>query len=124
MNDLANHPEHVVARQLDAYNVRDIDGFMSNWAEDAQYFEHPATLLAQGAAEIRSRHLLRFEEPDLFGRLIHRVVIGSKVIDQEKVTRNFAAGIGELDVVAIYEVLDGKICKAWFITGVVRMLTP
>jgi hypothetical protein len=47
-NDGSIDAEGIVQRQLDAYNVRDIDGFMAMWASDAQYFEHPAKLLRAG----------------------------------------------------------------------------
>ena len=53
----------VVQAQLDAYNARDIAAFMLHWADDAQYFAHPSQLLASGAAEIRERHSVRFQEP-------------------------------------------------------------
>jgi hypothetical protein len=109
--------ERIVQRQLDAYNARGIDGFMAMWAADAQNFEHPAKLLASGAAEIRARHIARFEEANLFGRLIKRMVVGNNVIDQEVVTRTFPEGTGRVDVIAIYEVKDDKIANAWFILG-------
>ncbi len=91
--------------------------FISVWAEDAEYYEHPATLLAKGVQEIRDRHVIRFGEAHLHGKLINRVVIGNKVIDYEIVTRDFSEGLGSVEVVAIYEVVDGKIAKAWFIMG-------
>jgi hypothetical protein len=109
--------ESVIQDQLAAYNARDIEAFMSLWAEDAQYFEHPSKLLASGASEIRGRHIIRFKEPDLHGQLIHRMVVGNKVVDQEIVTRTFPDGPGRIDVIAIYEVEHGKIAKAWFIIG-------
>ena len=37
------------------------------------------------------------------------------VIDHEKVTRTFPEGTGTIELVAIYEVQNGKIAKAWFI---------
>ena len=107
----------VVQGQLDAYNARDINGFMHFWADDCQYFAFPDQLLAVGAAAIRERHVLRFQEPDLHGKLITRIDMGELVIDQEIVTRNFADGVGEVDVVAIYEVRDDKIIRAWFKLG-------
>jgi hypothetical protein len=116
-NDGSVEAERVVQRQLDAYNARDIDGFMATWAGDAQYFEHPTKLLAKGAAEIRARHIARFKEANLFGRLIKRMVLGNKVIDHEVVTRTFPEGTGRVDVIAIYEVKDDKIANAWFILG-------
>lgn len=104
-------------QQLEAYNARDIDRFMQWWADDCEYYEFPSRLLAQGAAQIRERHVARFKEPNLFGKLIHRAVIGNTVIDQERVTRMFPEGPGEVDVFAIYEIAGGKIAKAWFKMG-------
>jgi hypothetical protein len=110
-------PIEVVGRQLEAYNAKDIDAFMACWAEDAQYFAFPSDLLAQGASQIRERHLARFKESDLFGRLIHRMSVGNLVIDKEAVTRTFPEGAGQVDVIAIYEVAGDKITKAWFKMG-------
>jgi putative hydrolase of HD superfamily len=107
----------LVGRQLDAYNARDIEAFMACWAEDAEVYAHPATLLASGAAAIRARHVERFREPDLFGRLLGRMAVGGLVVDREVVTRNFPEGRGQVDVIALYEVVDGRIAKAWFRMG-------
>jgi putative hydrolase of HD superfamily len=107
----------LVGRQLDAYNARDIEGFMACWAEDAEVYAHPATLLAAGAAAIRARHVERFREPDLFGRLLGRMAVGGLVVDREVVTRNFPEGRGQVDVIALYEIVDGRIAKAWFRMG-------
>jgi hypothetical protein len=110
-------PSEVVRRQLEAYNARDIDAFMSCWADDAQVFAFPADLLANGAAEIRARHVARFREPNLFGRLVARMAVGTLVVDHEVVTRTFPEGSGTVDVIAIYEVENGRIAKAWFRMG-------
>jgi hypothetical protein len=117
MTTLFAAPEAVVQMQLDAYNARDIEKFMAAWADDAQYFEHPSTLLASGSVQIRERHLARFKEPNLHGLLIKRMVAGNKVVDQERVTRTFPEGAGQIHVIAIYEVEGGRIAKAWFIMG-------
>ncbi|GGC68193.1 nuclear transport factor 2 family protein [Undibacterium terreum] len=115
-------PAGIVQRQLDAYNARDIHAFIACWADDAQYFEHPSTLLAEGAEQIRERHVARFQEPDLHGKLVQRMVVGNMVVDQEEVTRNFPEGKGQLDVIAIYEIANGKIAKAWFKMGARTLL--
>ena len=107
----------VVKGQLDAYNARDIDAFMTYWAEDAEYYAFPSDLLLHGAAQIRERHIVRFKEPNLFGKLVHRMSVGNMVVDREVVTRTFPEGPGRVDVIAIYEVADGKITKAWFKMG-------
>ena len=114
---MTSDAEAVVARQLDAYNARDIDAFMAAWREDAEYFEHPDRLLARGAAEIRIRHEIRFKEPDLHGKLIARFSVDNLVIDREVVTRNFPEGRGTVDVIAIYQVDGDTIARAWFKLG-------
>ncbi|WDF79369.1 nuclear transport factor 2 family protein [Mucilaginibacter sp. KACC 22773] len=109
--------EQVVKKQLDAYNSKDIDLFMTCWADDALYYEFPDTLLASGAAAIRERHLVRFQEPNLFGKLISRTVLHNKVVDFELVSRTFPDGPGYIDALCIYEVAGDKITKAWFVMG-------
>jgi hypothetical protein len=114
-------PEAVVQRQLDAYNARDLEALVATYAEDAQQFEHPSKLLASGSVELRERFAVRFKEPNLQATLIRRIVMGSVVIDQEKVTRTFPEGTGTIELVAIYEVQKGRIAKAWFISGPKRI---
>lgn len=110
-------PAYPVQKQLEAYNARDIEAFMLWWAEDCQYYAFPDTLLASGAKAIRERHVERFKEPDLHGKLLSRIVSGNLVIDHETVTRNLASGKAEIGVVCIYEIADGKIARAWFRIG-------
>ncbi|WP_338147226.1 nuclear transport factor 2 family protein [Neoroseomonas oryzicola] len=114
-------PECPVRQQLDAYNARDIDAFMRCWADDCLYYAFPDQLLAAGAVAIRERHVARFREPDLHGRLLSRVRVGNVVVDHELVTRTFPEGPGEVDVIAIYEVEGGRIAKAWFKMGAPRL---
>lgn len=107
----------VVQRQLDAYNAHNLEALLETYAEDAQQFEHPVKLLASGIAQLRERFAIRFAEPNLHAQLLNRIVMGSTVIDHELVTRTFPEGPGTIELVATYEVLNGKIAKAWFITG-------
>jgi hypothetical protein len=39
------------------------------------------------------------------------------VIDHEVLTRAFPEGNGAIELIAIYEIRDGRIAKAWFISG-------
>lgn len=110
-------PEAVVARQLEAYNSHDIEAFMAEWSPRARYYEYPDGLLANCADQIRARHSERFTEEPLHGKLISRTVLGSRVVDHEKVTRRFPEGIGEIEVVAVYIVDGGKIIDARFVFG-------
>ncbi len=110
-------PAAVVQRQLDAYNAKDIDAFMACWAVDARYYQYPDTLLASGHAEIRARHIARFQEPNLHGALIKRMVVDNTVVDQERVTRTFPEGPGHINVIAMYDVQKGRIASARFVLG-------
>ena len=105
-------PAAVVQRQLDAYNARDIDALLATYAADARQYEHPGTLLATGADQIRARLLTRFQEPNLHARLVQRAVMGNIVIDHEVVTRTFPEGSGTVEMVCIYEVREGMIRTA------------
>ena len=122
-NSNIDQVEFPVQKQLEAYNARDIDDFMILWANDCQYYAFPTGLLADGAAEIRERHIERFKDANLHGALLTRVVIGNIVVDHETVTRTFLEGPGDIDVLCIYEVENGKIAKAWFKMGERRLHT-
>jgi hypothetical protein len=110
-------PESVVQRQLDAYNARDLDALMATYADDARQYEYPESLLTAGAAQVRERTAARFRESNLHARLIRRIVMGQLVIDHEEVTRTFPEGTGRIELVAIYEVREGRIATARFIFG-------
>jgi hypothetical protein len=110
-------PEIVIQRQLDAYNARDLDALLATYAEDARQFEHPGKLVGSGHVQIRERMAVRFQEPNLHARLIKRAVMGNVVIDHEDVTRTFPEGTGRVELVAIYEVREGKIRTASIVVG-------
>ena len=111
------NPEILIQKQLDAYNAKDIDALLLTYASDAKQFEHPDKLLADGAVQIRERFITRFKEPNLHALLIKRIVSGNMVVDHEHVTRTFPEGTGKIKLIAIYEVQDNKIARAWFIFG-------
>ena len=111
------HPAAVVQAQLDAYNAKDIDALMLTYAPDARQFALHGALLAEGIDAIRPRYVARFGEPDLHARLLSRVVLGHFVTDLEIVTRNFPEGRGTVEILCIYEVVDGRIQTASFATG-------
>jgi hypothetical protein len=114
----------VVQRQLEAYNAHDVEAWLATYADDARQFEHPAKPLANGKDEIRERIAVRFREPNLHARLIHRAVLGEMVIDHEEVTRTFPEGTGRMEMVAIYEVRGGRIANAWFRFGAPKLDAP
>jgi hypothetical protein len=74
-------------------------------------------LLASGSAAFRERYIARFQEPDLHASLLKRIAMGNVVIDHEEVARTFPEGPGKIALIMIYAVQNGRIAKAWSITG-------
>jgi putative hydrolase of HD superfamily len=114
----------IVQAQLDAFNAKDIDALMRTYAPDAEQFALHGERLAQGHAELRPRYVARFTEPDLHARLLSRMVMGNIVTDLELITRNFPEGVGTVEMLCIYEVVDGRIQRASFAPGATTMLKP
>ncbi|WP_353979211.1 nuclear transport factor 2 family protein [Salinicola endophyticus] len=112
-----SRPELIVQRQLDAYNAHDHEAWLNTYAEDAQQFEYPSTLLADGLDAIRKRSISRFQDPVLHASLLQRSVMGNMVIDFEEVRMTFPEGTGRIEMTAIYQVDEGKIKTASFVFG-------
>ncbi len=110
-------PESLIQRQLDAYNAKDMDALLATYAPDAEQFELHGARLASGHAQLRERFALRFAEPDLHAQLLSRMVMGSVVVDHERITRNFPEGKGSIEMLCVYEVAGGVIVKAAFALG-------
>lgn len=110
-------PQDLIQRQLDAYNAKDLDALLDTYAEDAEQYVLHGALLAKGRDALRARFAERFREPDLHAKLLSRTVVGNVVTDHELITRNFPEGLGMLEMLCVYEVVDGRISKASFVTG-------
>ncbi len=109
-------PEGFAQRQLDAYNARDLERFVAEYTEDVKAFnlgEDKPLVVGKDAFAARYRDS-RFNLPGLHAKLVSRMVIGNKVIDQEYVT---GMPGGPLEVAAIYEVTQRGISKVWFVRG-------
>ncbi len=105
-------PEQVVQKQLEHYNGRDIDGFMS--VIDPKITIHEFSdgkVLINGFDDCKKFYSDLFaKSPKLHSKLITRTVMSNKVIDHEYITgRNGSDTATEL--VLIYEVQDDKIHK-------------
>ena len=103
-------PEQIVQENLDFYNNRNIDGFMSSFSEEIKMYNHgDSTPTVVGKNQVRKVYSQLFEKsPKLHSTILKRIVIGNKVIDHESITgRNGNKEI--LELVLIYEVANQKI---------------
>ncbi len=105
-------PEEVVQKQLETYNNRDIDGFMSTIDENVTFHNFAdGQLTMKGSAACKAFYSELFEaSPKLHSTILTRTVFGNKVIDHESIVgRNGDDEI--LELVLIYEVKNEKIRK-------------
>jgi len=75
-------PVSTVARQLNAYNRREVGTFMTCPAQDARILALDGAILAEGWVIGRDRHRRRFEEPYVKGKWLANLAV-----DHERVTR-------------------------------------
>jgi hypothetical protein len=106
--------DQVVQQQLEAYNARNIDSFMTCFHPDITFWtlgeDAPS---AQGFEAVKTVFSELFKlSPDLHSTVLNRSVIGSKVIDYERIQGRKGVKTDVL-LVMIYEVKDGKIWRAW-----------
>jgi hypothetical protein len=108
-------PEAFAQRQLDAYNARDLERFVREYAEDVVVYRmpNPSPVIVGRAALAAHYRDNRFNLPDLHAKLVKRMVFGNKVIDQEVVLGVPGA---PMDGAAIYEVTEQGISKVWFVS--------
>ena len=109
------NPADVVQRQVDAYNTRDIDAFLSFYAEDVELMRHPSgEVFAHGRDAMRETYTTMFEaSPELNCIVMNRTISGGYVVDHEFVSG--MRGGPPVRAVAIYEVAGELIQRVWFL---------
>lgn len=106
-------PAAIAQKQLDAYNVQDLDAYMACFTSDCVIADLNGPVTQNGAAEIRARYAAMFAKfPQNKAELLHRIAHGNVVIDHERVVR--APGGEAFEAVAIYTVRDGLIARVDF----------
>ena len=107
-------PAVLAQRQLEAYNARDLDAFMACYCEDVEVYTHPNALTLKGHDAFRARYVERFKSEGLKATILHRVILGDKAIDHERVWYDGDASTPE-DLVVVYTVRDDKIARVDFV---------
>lgn len=104
--------EQIVQSNLDAYNNRDLEKFMSWFSEDIELYSFSEMkLIASGKPAIEKLYKELFEaSPNLHSAILKRIVFDNKVIDHESIVgRKGSKDI--LELIMIYEVKNEKIIK-------------
>ena len=103
----------IVQRQVDAYNDRDLDRFVSNYSDNVAVFRMPSTVpRLSGKAQFAQFYATqRFNLPGLRADIVNRIVLGNKVIDHERV---WGVRAGPMEVAAVYEIVGELIERVWF----------
>ncbi|MEM9953455.1 MAG: nuclear transport factor 2 family protein [Chloroflexota bacterium] len=107
-------PQEIIQAQVEAYNARDLEAFIALHSPTAQLFDLPTgALICEGESALRARYSKRFENEALHAEILNRMVHGNRVIDHERITGMHPDCT--VDAVAIYEIIDQKIQRVWFI---------
>jgi hypothetical protein len=103
----------VVQRQVDAYNNRDLNRFVSAYSDTIRIFRMPSVEpTISGKVQLAEFYATqRFNLPGLRAEIVNRIVFGDKVIDHERIS-----GVRDtpFEIAAVYQVLGESIERVWF----------
>lgn len=99
----------IIDKLVEAYNSSNARAFADLFAEDVVVYEHPNQPTQKSREEIFEFYEKLFAEfPNNRTEILHRIVLGNRIIDHERVRRN--AESEPFEVLAIYEI-DGNLIK-------------
>jgi hypothetical protein len=103
----------VVQRQVEAYNDRDLNRFVSTYSETIAIFRMPSIdPIISGKVELAKFYSTqRFNLPGLRAEIVKRTVLGNKIIDHERV---WGVRDTPIEIAAVYEVVGELIERVWF----------
>lgn len=109
-----NNFTQIIDQLVLAYNASNARAFADLFEEKVQVFEHPNILTQQSREEIFDYYVDLFAQfPQNRTEVLHRIVIGNRVIDHERVRRSPNAE--PFEVLAIYEMGETLIQRLDFI---------
>ena len=87
--------------------------FTAEYSDDIRVFRPPAKEPVLEGKKAFSEHYAknRFSLPSLHAEIVNRMVVGSRVVDHERIS-GLQQGI--VEAIAVYEVQDGLIRTVWF----------
>jgi hypothetical protein len=102
----------VVQQQVEAYNARDLDRFVSTYSDTIAIYRMPAVEpFISGKIQLAEFYATqRFNLPGLRADIVNRIAIGNKVIDHERI---WGVRAGPFEIAVAYEVIGGLIERVW-----------
>lgn len=98
-------------QQLMAYNAHNLEAFLAPYADSIKIYDLSTNKLQiNGKEEMRKGYSFLNNAGTLHCNLVNRITDGNFVIDHEEIISSRGTFYG----IAIYEIKDGKIVKAWF----------
>ena len=103
--------EGIVQAQVDAFNDRNLDRFLSYYVSDVEILDGQGKEMMKGYEGMRPFYGKLFEQsPKLHVEIKTRIVVGQHVIDEEEISGvNLEGFPAELHSAAIYRIASGKI---------------
>jgi imidazolonepropionase-like amidohydrolase len=108
-----NTPVMLVQQQLNAYNAHDLEAFLAPYAENVEIYSTSGKLIMKGKTEMRKQYIFITQSPNLYCRVINRIVSGNTVIDNEEIWLS-PKPVNLHYGAAIYVIEKGKINKVYF----------
>ena len=109
---LKETPENIVQRQVNAYNLGNVEAFLETYSDDVEIYAFPNTLEEKGKEFKKGWKDLFKKYPKLHCEVLNRTTSLNTVIDHERI--KYADG-DYTEVIAIYKIENGKIAKVYFI---------
>jgi hypothetical protein len=100
----------VFRRQVEAFNVRDLEGFLATYASDAVVHGVTSNLPLRGLEELRSHYRERLADPQLHCEVLELFAWEDGwLVARERVT----SSTGTLVVTAMFAIRDALIARAF-----------
>ncbi|MEC7771259.1 MAG: nuclear transport factor 2 family protein [Bacteroidota bacterium] len=105
-------PSKIIQKQVDSFNKRDLDGFVSCFTDNVQVSRFPNEKMYQGNDKMKENYERFFENVKSSSvEVVNRIVLGNMVIDEEVTKVDGRDG----HQIAIYQVENGLISSMTFI---------
>ena len=103
----------IIEKQALAYNAHDVDLYMTTMSDSIEIFRLPGQKLdLKGKDSVRAAYGFLKTSPDLYCRIVNRIVVDNMIVDHEEVY--FQGEKKPYYGIAIYYVEKGKIRKIFF----------